>query len=355
MPQVETDLSLVGRVLEEDVYSRTGLLLLTKGAVLTHTDIYNLLRQRIWFVSVVNLVATDRADVDFVGQLSSLSEEHGQIKSYIQAMDGIRGLFGQVTEEQIPSLDSFSAPFLPLMNEVHMQAGIFRFLYALEGSDSYTYRHSVNVGILSSLIAKLMNKSHQEIVTIGQAGLLHDIGKMLVASDILLKPGKLTDEEFAEMKRHTIYGAQLIAKMAGGSELLSQCALLHHERLDGSGYPEGRKGGEIPIECQIISVADVFDAICSDRIYKGRTSPFEAAQQLWQAVFEGQLNAEIVTKFLHYIYSYYIGSRAVLNSGEEVEIVLIHKDEPIRPLVRKGERYIDLRSRRSLFIERLIV
>ncbi|MGE5704158.1 MAG: HD-GYP domain-containing protein [Clostridia bacterium] len=359
MPLVQTDVNLVGRTLEDDVFTSTGSLLLSTGMTLTTVHIYSLLRNGIFSVRVsLPEQKNDSAYMSVVtieGQLEKLSYDHETAASYVKAMELTKGLFDKVTEDSIPSLREFGQAFFPVAEQVLKRTGIFRPLYALEGSDSYTYRHSINVGMLSALIAKLMNQSDEDIILIGQAGFLHDVGKMLVPKEILMKPGKLTKEEYEQMKMHTVYGHELIAKMEGAPDMLAKCALMHHERMNGTGYPLGLKGDAIPFACQIIAVADQFDAICSDRVYKERTSPFVAAQILWQSACEGHLNPEIVTKFAHYIVSLYAGSKAVLNTGEEVEVVFIHKDEPMRPLVRRGEDFFDLRSHRVWDIEKMIV
>ncbi|WP_139491177.1 HD-GYP domain-containing protein [Brevibacillus dissolubilis] len=361
MPQITTDFSAVGKILEEDIHNTHGLLLLTKGTVLTPSDVNLLLGHKVSSIRVStpsdfklfgpkeeNGESITFQIYDVLGQYEETAEK------YVQAMEQTRELFSKVTEVYIPPLQQFTNAFFPMLDQVIKQTGIFHPIYLVEGSENYTYRHSINVGILCALIAKLMNRTREEVILMGQAGLLHDIGKMLIPQHILMKPTNLTSDEYDTMKKHTIYGHDLLQKMEGSNELISLCALLHHERRDGSGYPHGRRGSNIPLECQIVAVADVFDAICSDRVYKPRTSPFEAAQLLWKATCEGQFNAEIVTRFINYIALLYVGCRAVLNTGDEVEVVLIHTDEPMRPLVRKGLEYMDLRFNRRVMIEKMI-
>lgn len=361
MPQSKIDIAIVGKMLADDVYNRNGLLLLSHGTVLSQADIYLLQGHGI-----------EEVELDVASELKKLGPptEHtetinAQVKEllshspeaayrYNEAMEQTKTLFGKITEVFIPPLEQFTQAFFPLLDQVLKQTGIFYPIYLVEGSENYTYRHSINVGILSALIAKLMKRTRDEIILMGQAGLLHDVGKMLIPQDILMKPDNLTDEEFDLMKLHTVYGYRLLQKMEGTHEVIIQTALLHHERRDGSGYPEGRSGHYIPIEAQIVAIADMFDAICSDRIYKSRKSPYDAAQILWKATCSGQLNAEIVTRFINYIALLYVGQRALLSNGDIVEIVLIHTDEPMRPLVRKDDVYLDLRKFRSISIEKMI-
>ncbi|MGK5509465.1 HD-GYP domain-containing protein [Brevibacillus formosus] len=353
MPLATVDLSLIGQVLAADLYTEQGILLLGQNTTITPAHVILLQKQRVREVEIIQSL-TEGTGEEVTSQLFQLEADSETVAAYVQALDKTRLLFDELTVGGAPSLDHFSNIFFDVAEKSTKHLGLFRNLYVLEGADSYTYRHSLNVGILCSLIARLLKWDEERVAFMGTAGFLHDIGKMRVPKEILLKPGKLSEEEFAIMKKHTVFGYEMIREMKGGSELLALCALLHHERLDGSGYPEQRKGDSIPIECQVLAVADMFDAICSDRVYKGRSSPFEAAQLLWKEACNGTLNVEIVAQFVRYIALLYVGAKAKLSSGEEVEVILIHQDEPMRPLVRRMGEFLDLRHDRKLTIEKMI-
>lgn len=353
MPTAPVDHTLIGQELADDLYSDSGVLLLGKNTTITAAHVHILLKQRVREVNIVRTWSEGTGE-HVATQLFQLEADGETVAAYVQALDQTRLIFDQLKQGKVASLDQFSQVFENVLEKSTKDLGLFRSLYVLEGTDSYTYRHSLNVGILCSLIARLLKWDERQVTFMGTAGFLHDVGKMRIPTEILLKPGKLTDEEFAVMKKHTIYGYEMIREMEGGSERLALCALLHHERLDGSGYPEQRKGHEIPLDCQVLAVADMFDAICSDRVYKGRTSPFEAAQLLWKEACNGLLSIEIVSVFVRYIALLYVGARARLSSGEEVEVILIHQDEPMRPLVRRSGEFLDLRYERKLTIEKMI-
>jgi HD-GYP domain-containing protein (c-di-GMP phosphodiesterase class II) len=138
---------------------------------------------------------------------------------------------------------------------------------ALEAKDSYTRGHSERVGGLGRRLALALGLSSEEAATVAQAGLLHDIGKIGVPEAVLRKRGPLDPEEWEVMKRHPLTGAQIVAPF----EFFSAGALIirhHHERLDGTGYPDGLVGDAIPLGARIIAVADVWDALTSDRPYR---------------------------------------------------------------------------------------
>lgn len=144
---------------------------------------------------------------------------------------------------------------------------------AVEMNDEYTFQHSMSVADYAKMIGKAIR--YEDIEILDTAARLHDIGKISIPTDILNKPGKLTEEEYDLVKKHTTHGAKLIAKI----EYFDKVSLgvkYHHERYDGTGYPEGLKGDEIPLIAQIISLADVYDALTSDRSYRDAMSHQEA-------------------------------------------------------------------------------
>lgn len=135
--------------------------------------------------------------------------------------------------------------------------------------DNDTYEHTSRVGWLSMALAKTMGEPEDEVLSLGLAAPLHDIGKIGVPDSILLKPGSLTDREWEIMKQHPIFGWKLLSRFSSGVLMTAaSVALNHHERWDGSGYPKGLKGEEIPLYGRIVAVADSFDAMVSPRPYK---------------------------------------------------------------------------------------
>lgn len=147
---------------------------------------------------------------------------------------------------------------------------IYRLAVTAEYRDQQdTARHLKNISVLAYLVGRAMGLAPELVENIRLASPLHDIGKVALPDAILLKPGKLTEKEYDEMKRHTVYGARILANAE--SELLKTAHLVaaeHHEKFDGSGYPAGLTGAEISLAARIVSVADVFDALCMPRVYK---------------------------------------------------------------------------------------
>lgn len=155
--------------------------------------------------------------------------------------------------------------------------------FTIDAKDRYTKGHSSRVAKYSRMIARVMGKSEQECDQIYRAGLLHDIGKISINGSIINKPGKLTEEEYAKIKRHPANGAKILEKMKS-IPYLQDGAMYHHERYDGAGYPKGLKGEEIPELARIISVADAYDAMTSFRSYRPMMDQAVVKQEIWKGM-----------------------------------------------------------------------
>jgi len=169
---------------------------------------------------------------------------------------------------------------------------------AIDKRDNYTHQHSKNVAKISLEIGKRMGLSQQELEKLEFSAILHDVGKIGIPDSILLKPGKLTDEEYKIIKNHTVYGAEILSQVKYVDEAILSGALEHHERLDGSGYPYGKKGEEISLFGKIIGIADVFDALSSKRTYKEAWDFGEVLKIIEADVERGKFLEDIFEKLL---------------------------------------------------------
>ena len=166
----------------------------------------------------------------------------------------------------------------------------------LEARDLYTHGHSQRVAGLARRLALAVGLSDGSARAVAQAGLLHDIGKIGIPEAILRKPGPLTDAEWTVMRAHPVVGAQIVAPLEFLREEVSMIRH-HHERVDGSGYPDGLRSDAIPLGARIVAVADVYDALSSDRPYRRRFSPGEVVAQIER--WAGQaLDADLASAFL---------------------------------------------------------
>lgn len=184
----------------------------------------------------------------------------------------------------------------------------------LKTSDDYTYMHSVAVCALMIVLARQLDLPPQQVREAGYAGLLHDIGKMAVATSILNKPGRLTDQEFIEIREHPARGLELLKAGGVDDPVVLDVCLHHHEKVDGTGYPHRLRGEDISLFAKMGAVCDVYDAITSDRPYKRGWDPAEAVHKMaeWSA---GHFDKTVFQAFVKSIGIYPVGSLVRLTTG----------------------------------------
>ena len=194
----------------------------------------------------------------------------------------------------------------------------------------YSFRHTVNVAVLSGLIAKWMDLKDQEIQDIVLAGLLHDLGKSIIPRDILLKPDSLSNEEMEFIKRHPVAGYNLV-QHEGYSPAVLLGISQHHERMDGSGYPNGLLAKDISLVPRIVAIADVYDAMTSNKAYRQAETPFTVIEELFREMFN-KLDPHICSVFLRNVKGRMVGKKVRLSDGSEAMVTRIAGDgfgEPV--------------------------
>lgn len=207
---------------------------------------------------------------------------------------------------------------LPLVEEISISVmrnpGALISLARLKTKDNYTYMHSVAVCALMVALARQLGMDNAATRQAGLAGLLHDVGKMAIPFDILDKPGKLTDEEFAIIKSHPAEGHKMLLEGSGVDEIALDVCLHHHEKVDGSGYPDRLAGDRISLFAKMGAVCDVYDAITSNRPYKNGWDPAESLRKMaeWS---KGHFDEKVFQAFVKSVGIYPIGSLVRLKSG----------------------------------------
>ncbi len=254
---------------------------------------------------------------------------------------------GELDLERIKNNVEEALPDMIRNNDVLMR------LNQLKESDDYTFQHSLRVSILATMIGKWLGYSQEELIELGEAGLLYDIGKMNIPEFIVKKDENVNAEEFELIKKHAQFGYSILLKTKGVSSNIKYAALHHHERMDGSGYPLRLRENQIHDFAKIIMVCDVFDAMITDRPYRKGISPLLAADYLsWSS---GKLfDAEVCYIFIKKLSEYYVGKQVRLSTGETGKIVFIDHNYPTRPLVQVGDRFVDLAKDRSVHVEVLM-
>lgn len=265
------------------------------------------------------------------------------------ALEELGEIFRTVGETGKANLDKLTEQIVPDLVESLTSASLTHLLVHLEKKDDYTLRHSVGVAALSIMLGRRLNFPEPVLQDLAVAALLHDIGKLRIDRCLVNKPGKLTPDEFEEMKKHTVYGYELLQRIEGVPESFALVALRHHERLDGSGYPSGLSGYQLEPFSRIISIADVFHAMSSRRPYKEGLPFYQVLRELRASAF-GQFDPFYALTFLQIMMEALVGTEVTLSNGEKGRIVALPSPDPLQPLVQVNGRYLDLSKHLYIYI-----
>lgn len=359
LPNVEVKQLTLGAKLAEDVFTALGGILFEKGTPLYEREIQFL---DAFMIKQVLVEEAGGAWADSGEQTKEetpeASDKDAKVKPAFQetfdkAVSTLKNLMTRVQGgNNIPVMEVREV-VTPIVSQFQQQPQVLLSLRRFARMDSYAYEHAIAVGIISYMIAKWIKVPEKEWMQVALAGTLLDIGKTKIDRRILQKPGKLTADEFEEMKKHTVYGYQIIKSSHGLSEGVALAALQHHEREDGSGYPLGLPGSKLHLYSKIVAVADVYHAMSSDRVHQKALSPYQVVEQLMQDSF-GKLDPTIVRTFVHGITQFAIGTVVELSDGTIGKIVFTDRNHPTRPMVETGGKIVNLVDSRHLSIIRVM-
>jgi HD-GYP domain-containing protein (c-di-GMP phosphodiesterase class II) len=332
---------LLGKRSKNDVLNGAGILLVPAQVVIDEGHVRLLEQHHIHYSEI--MLIDDISRVTFSPK--ELVEE---------AATYSRDLFDKIKiTKKLPLLE-ITKKLLPIVEKVSSHPDVFQLFESVKAKDEYTHQHNIGVGVLSTLIGKWMKLSEPDIAILSMAATVHDVGKILIPDEILLKPGKLTAEEYDEMKRHTTYGYEILSETEGLHPRIRLVALQHHERADGTGYPLKLHEHELDPFSKIVAVADVFHAMSSKRPYHDPLPFYEVVDRLRKGSF-GELDPIVVSVFLKSMIRHLIGSKVKLTDGRWAEVVHINPHEDMYPLVKIDNTFLDLSKDRQIHIQEIIV
>lgn len=346
MRSVEMDKCRDGDILAEDIFNRHGAVIVAKNTALNGYIIHKLSE-----MGVKRLRMYDNKIKS--GCFGKSAAYRRMEETYSESISNIRSIVGELAAGRPLNADKIVDICDKVCCGMHDSHDILRVLNEEKDFDEYTYTHSLNVAFYAMLIGKWLCLDGDGIKIAIKAGLLHDIGKMKIPVEILNKKARLSDEEFEEIKRHTLYGYSMAKETNRFSEEVCRAVLSHHERMDGSGYPFGIGCEKIGTISKILAVADVYDAMTSDRVYKRRDTPFRVFQ-MFKTEGVKNFDPKIVNTFLNNVSVCYVGSKVFLNTGETGEIAYIPPQSITEPVISIGHEYIDLARDRKRDILRMV-
>jgi HD-GYP domain-containing protein (c-di-GMP phosphodiesterase class II) len=339
-----------GMILSKDVRAN-GKVLIAKGAIITEQAISKLKEHYIPNEIEVYYEEDEHIDNGQSDKVRTVKEIEESLK--VLTFD-LEKIFEDMDISRVSSLDEIRAFASKIQTELKSVNSVIKniVLYG-SGSDS-VYRHGVNVAALSTILGKWIGLSGSYLNLLTYSAIFHDFGKIKIDHNVLEKLDNLTSEELKLIKFHSAIGYKYIKEIPFLDKSVSYGVLMHHERMDGSGYPLGLKENNIHQFAKIIAIADVFDAVNSDRAYKKSKRPFEALEIIKQESL-GKLDYEYCNVFLNHIVNYYIGEYAELNTKKLCKIIQIDINNLEAPLLLDDTGFLDLRKHRELYIEKIVL
>ena len=364
MKLVSVNNLIPGMVVSENIYTLDDRLVLPKDTVLDEKDIERIKSHSLYNIFVedeMKAVAPKKEGAKGSGESDiSYAEKIRNTEAFIRFKQDIEEnaekleeYFRMLANESIPlDVDKLTEPVYHLFVEAGGTAGIFDMLHNLRDNSDAVYMHSLNVSLISNTLATWMRLPQEKIQLATAAGLLHDIGKMLVPSELLKKTDPLTEYEQKVMDQHVVKGYELV-KDKDIDTHIKNAILMHHELCDGTGFPFHIKGDKIDEIASIVTVANVYDNLTTKKTYRAPICPFEVIAQFEDEGLQKYEPNAIMT-FLTNIVNTFIANRVMLNSGQTGEIVFINPDHLSRPMVKCGEQFVDLAKNRGLSIVAVI-
>lgn len=319
-----------GMKLGRTVFTEDGKVLLGSGMVLTERLISGLVRSQIDSIYIDD-PRTEGIEVEDV-----IRPQTRQI-----AVETIEKTFRQITNSnklarKISLIEMglhFQRAFSSILDDLLQNKQMIGHLATISTHSPSMYHHSVNVAVLATAVGMSLGYNRQRLMELGIGAMLHDIGKLHLPEEMLKKQDRWSEEEREIAKQHTMHGFNLLRKQHDISLLSAHVCLQHHERLDGSGYPQGLHGKQIHEYAQIVGIADIYDSLTSPRPWRKRYMPQDALEFLLGSgghLFEHTL----VNAFIKHIAVFPIGSSVVLNTGEVGVVSRVDPDYSHRPTVR---------------------
>lgn len=342
-------------VISKDIISEEGIFLVPANTKISKNHILKMQLYQINYVYVFDqpgVADSPKPRTDKEVPVSQTPEFKSFASKYIAQVSVLENELSAMLETGKVDYTALSSIVTDLTN-TSSSNHLFTYLCRIQAEDNDTFAHSINVSILASIFGKWLHLSEEDIANLSLAGLLHDIGKTQVDLAILNKKGKLTPEEFEHIKTHTTLGYKILENIHMDVGI-KQAALLHHEKMNGSGYPLQLGWDHIHKYAKIIAIVDIYDAITSDRPYHKRYHPFTAIRVLEEECY-GVLDTDYLFAFIENIASNFLGNAVLLSNGEEGKIIFINPKSPSRPIIQTtNSKFIDMLSDDQITIDKFL-
>lgn len=354
-------------ILAEDALNNLGVTVLPKGTKLDNVNFDRLRRNQVVHVSILadSISESQKTFIDNVEtpipkiKTNSDNNKNSQIKDkdfekfdtvYKKKIDELKDSLSAIEKGEKVDIEPLYSIVDGIVGVVNSKSDLVSYISYLNGLDDFTYYHSVNVSIYCNILASWLKMDKEEMKFVSIAGLLHDIGKSKMNDEILEKTqnipeSDLNEDEFREVKKHPEYGYKMLRNQDIDEEV-KKAVLMHHERMDGSGYPMGIKGEKINKFARIVAICDAYDS----RISREKIFPLFVIKDFKHDNY-GIFDTEYLIRFAENIVYSYNGTDVTLSNGKTGKVVYIDIKHPDRPIVEVDGNLIDLSQDKSIYIK----
>ena len=347
----------LGRIISEDIFSKTQYPILFKDTIISHEhlhifNVFNISKVPVYKEEVNKNLIEAKEEVNNFAQPEAVLT----FKTiYLNAVEQFKKEFRNWEAGAKVDIAKARAIILPLIDMVLEDRTIIFDLNEHSNPKEYLYHHCIATGMIAAVLAQKLNYDRGLTLQIAIAGLLADCGMAKIHPRIREKKSALTEQEFNEIHKHPIYSYMMIKDLTVLKDTMKEAIFQHHERLNGSGYPKRESLANISVFAQIIAVADVFHAMTCERLYRSKQSSFKVIEMINGAEF-GKFDIKVVNALIGVVADLPIGTIIELSNLERGEVMFVNKFEPTRPLIKLSNtgQIFDLAKNRSFYISRII-
>jgi len=338
MRLVPIEVAKPGDCLAKTIFDDDGRVLLREGVALTEAFLVRIKRLQIYSI-YINDQYSETIIEDVIKPelrqtaIKAIKETFYSFEKYSQYSSNTNFNEKKFVKEKQVYFESIGNIAKDIIDEIISKKNVMINLVDIKSLDNYTYQHSVNVAVISLVLGVQLQLNQNELYTLCMGALIHDIGKVLIPKDIALKPGPLTEEEFSIVKAHTTKGYDYLKGCLEISAPSRIVALQHHEKVNGTGYPDNLKNISINRFARIVAIADVYDALTSDRPYRKAMSPNDAVEYIFSHG-DTHFDFEMVKVFAKAVVPYPPGTLVRLNTGEVAVVTDVFPNLALRPQVK---------------------
>lgn len=358
--KIQTNQAVPGMIAADDIYTYNNLLIISRNTSLTDRIITRLKFYSIYEIPVfikdeikVDIMQESQEEDTYYSNIRNTPEFQRFNTSFKSTVNSFKDTMDDVILDG-NELDTTSL-FLNTNQVIAESRNGFHILSMLHSTRKYddlTYVHSLNVSLICNVFGTWLKLPPDELQVLTLAGLLHDIGKIKIPESIIRKPSKLTDVEFITVKMHTVKGYNIL-KDKNIDKRIANAALMHHERFDGSGYPNGLSGHQIDDFAKIIALADVYDAMTSARVYRGPICPFEVIELFEEEGYQ-KYDPHYLLTFMNGIVQTYMHNNVRLSNGQKGKIIMINPHVLTKPVIQIENQFLDLSEHTEISIVELL-